>query len=381
MKIIRPMTVNNGNLSSSNVTEADYAAYNPATTYGLAERAILVSPAATVTISVASPGVVSWTAHGQPEGTPVVFSTTGALPTGIVAGRRYYVRNPATDTFRLSEAVGGVEVVTTGTQSGTHTATAQVHKIYESLQAGNIGHYPSHADSATWWLDLGATNRWKMFDGAVQSQTTNADSIDVDILADGRVDSVALLNVSAASATVTMTDATDGVVFNETYPLVSDSGITDWYAYFFEAIVRLQDLVVDGLPPYANATIGVTLTDTGNIAKCGAMVLGFSKELGGAQFGLGVGITDYSVKQQDDFGNYTILERAFRKTSDMALVVQNSFIDQLQILLAQYRATPIVYVGVDDYGATVIYGFFKEFVINITYVEESICTLSLEGLT
>lgn len=76
-----------------------------------------------VTISVATPGVISWTAHGLAAGTAVKFSTTGALPTGLTAGTTYYVVNPTTDAFSVSATKGGSAINTTGTQSGTHTAT------------------------------------------------------------------------------------------------------------------------------------------------------------------------------------------------------------------------------------------------------------------
>lgn len=83
----------------------------------------------TATITVASPGVVTMAAHGLREGAAIVFSTTGALPTGITAGTTYYVRSTslATNTFTISAAAGinGTAVNTSGTQSGTHTvATA-----------------------------------------------------------------------------------------------------------------------------------------------------------------------------------------------------------------------------------------------------------------
>jgi hypothetical protein len=80
----------------------------------------------TVTISIAAPGVVTWTAHGLVADDPVVFTTSGALPTGIVAGTTYYVLSTGltTNTFRISDTVGGTAVDTTGTQSGTHTATS-----------------------------------------------------------------------------------------------------------------------------------------------------------------------------------------------------------------------------------------------------------------
>lgn len=87
------------------------------------------SNAATITVTIATPAVVSWTAHGLPEGAPVVFTNSGgALPTGITAGTTYFVgRSPATNTFNISTSVAnaaaGTFVATSGSQSGTHTGT------------------------------------------------------------------------------------------------------------------------------------------------------------------------------------------------------------------------------------------------------------------
>jgi hypothetical protein len=77
---------------------------------------------ATVTITIASPGVVTWTSHGLTTNDPVVFDTTGALPTGITAGTIYYATVLSANTFNISLTVGGGAINTTGTQSGTHTA-------------------------------------------------------------------------------------------------------------------------------------------------------------------------------------------------------------------------------------------------------------------
>lgn len=77
----------------------------------------------TVTISVATPGVVSWNAHGLAAGTPVKFTTTGALPTGLTAGTTYYLVNPAANDFQVAATPGGAAINTSGSQSGVHTAT------------------------------------------------------------------------------------------------------------------------------------------------------------------------------------------------------------------------------------------------------------------
>lgn len=80
-----------------------------------------------VTISSASPAVITWTAHELAVNQPVVFSTTGALPTGLTAGTTYYVRSAGltADEFTVSLTPGGSAVNTSAAGSGTHTATVQ----------------------------------------------------------------------------------------------------------------------------------------------------------------------------------------------------------------------------------------------------------------
>lgn len=77
----------------------------------------------TVTMTIASPCVVSLSAHALVADQKIAFTTDGALPTGVTAGREYFVISAGltTDTFRFSETKGGSAVNTSGTQSGTHT--------------------------------------------------------------------------------------------------------------------------------------------------------------------------------------------------------------------------------------------------------------------
>jgi hypothetical protein len=89
-----------------------------------------VGDPAEVTITIASPGVVNWTAHRLTNGRKVVLETTDLLPTGLTAGTTYYVQNSTTNSFELSATLGGASIDTSGTQSGTHTATAPRFRIY-----------------------------------------------------------------------------------------------------------------------------------------------------------------------------------------------------------------------------------------------------------
>lgn len=77
----------------------------------------------TVTITIAAPGVVTWTAHGRSAGDPIRFTTSGALPTGLAINTTYYVKQVlSANTFTVSSSVGGAAITTSGTQSGTQTA-------------------------------------------------------------------------------------------------------------------------------------------------------------------------------------------------------------------------------------------------------------------
>lgn len=298
--------------------------------------------------------------------------TTGALTSSSIAavdatqGEAAYV---AGTTYALNV----VNVV-----SGT--------RRYQSLQAANTGHNP--ATSPTWWLDIGPANRWAMFDQINGTSSSAAATINFKVQTTGRIDSVALLNVYATSARVIARRTPGGVVlYDHTYDLNDYDGIDDWYGYFFADTSPRTDIVVDDLPLYSGMEIEVTLTRAGTVS-IGSAIVGLSKELGGTIYGARVGIIDYSRKVVDDFGNYSVVERAFSKRGTFTVVVRGDSTDQvanrvdaLQKVLAGYRAVPLVWVGAEQYGVTAIFGFYKSFDLEIAYPTQSMLSLELEGLT
>lgn len=106
--------------------DADLAAAITAAIAAATAANELLSDPAVVTISSANPGVVTWSGNTLQVDDSVVFLTTGALPTNIVAGTRYYVHATgytAATSFSVSETVGGARIDTTaGAQSGVHTS-------------------------------------------------------------------------------------------------------------------------------------------------------------------------------------------------------------------------------------------------------------------
>ena len=350
MRIIRPTTIDSGDLvlALSDVPETPPAAYNAGTTYAVDDE---------VSVTTGTTSLVYRSKVGSNTG-----NTPGSSPTQwLLLGTTYAVYAGGT-TYALDDIV----------------ISTTTHHEYQSLQASNTGH---SLDDPAWWLDLGSNNRYRMFDQSNSSLTENGESIDVTLTVDGRADSVSLLNLLGATVQIIMTTAADGEIFNETYDLVSDSGITNWYEYFFEDVIRRGDLVVYDLPLNADPTIQVIISDPNGTASVGSCVIGQSREIGALLYGASTGIQDYSRKQADEFGNFTIVQRAFSKKASFKIVVENSKVDALSALFASYRAIPVVYVGVEDFTSTWIYGFYKDFRFEISHLEQSYLTLELEGLT
>jgi hypothetical protein len=77
------------------------------------------------TVTIASPGVVTYSGAAVVDNTAVILQTTGALPTGLTVGTTYYVVNSSGNIFNLAATPGGAAINTTGTQSGTHTVSAR----------------------------------------------------------------------------------------------------------------------------------------------------------------------------------------------------------------------------------------------------------------
>jgi hypothetical protein len=77
-----------------------------------------------ITVTVGAPAVVS-SSVVLDDTTAVTLTTTGSLPTGLIAGVVYYVVNSTGTTFNLAATSGGTPITTTGTQSGDHFFSAR----------------------------------------------------------------------------------------------------------------------------------------------------------------------------------------------------------------------------------------------------------------
>lgn len=127
-----PGAVGQAALIAASKTRLDYAFRNFYSDAPLAKTLV-------VTVTIASPGVFTWTSHGFQNGTQIRLTTTGALPTGLAPATTYFAVGVTANTFSLALTKGGAAIVTSGTQSGIHTATTTPTPTTEYFTAKVMG--------------------------------------------------------------------------------------------------------------------------------------------------------------------------------------------------------------------------------------------------
>lgn len=256
----------------------------------------------------------------------------------------------------------------------TASAVPTFH-AFESLIDANLGN--ALTDSSK-WLDRGAVNRLAMFDSVVGT-VTEGSTIDVTVEAAAVCNGAAFFNLDAQQVQVTVSNGS-GTLYDQTVDLRSTYGVVDWYSWTTQEVAYKSVLILTDLPPVSGVDVRAQITG-GVTVSCGTMVLGKLRSLGSGPFyGAKGGIIDYSRKVTDDFGNTSLVERAFAKRLSFNSMIPNGDVDGVFDVLAQYRATPVVWIGATDFGMTSALGWARDWGVTIAYPTQSLVSLEIEGL-
>lgn len=380
MRALPPIAITPAMLTSTTCAEpsAGEAAWSAATAYKGGDRVIststhrayesISSKAAGVTLATGT-GLVTWANHGLVANTPIAFATSGALPSGLTAGTTYYVLADTANTFKVATASGGSPIAFSGSQSGVHTATVTT----------NLGHDPATDDG--WWIDIGPTNRWAMFDLLRNTGTTTASPLTVSLTPGQRVDSIGVVGMVADTVSVSVS-----VAGNTVYTASADllkRPTSGWYDYFFGAFRYQQEFARFDLPPYTGAVITITLTRANGNVTCGGVVVGSSVYLGRTLHEAESDALNFSKIDRDDFGTATLVPRRSVPRTVQSLRCKKSDIDRILQLRDDLNAVPALWSGLDDqdsgyFSALLIVGVYKRFTITMDQPEDALISLELE---
>ena len=268
-----------------------------------------------------------------------------------------------------------------GTTYSTDSKVIYNHRIYNRIVSG-AGTTTPDLDLVN-WSDLGATNKYRMFDNIISSVSSRTGGIQFTLTPNQVVNSIALLNVNASTVRVVMTDPVDGVVYDQTKELRSSSEVIDYYSYFFAPLVSLTDLntaVFLDLPSKPTATITVYISSGAGLVEVGEVVYGIQSVIGRTNYGTSIGIKSYSRKDVDEFGKVTVVKRKNSKYCEYDVDIDNTNLAYVQRLFQDIDSVPCLFIGNPDMEELIVYGFYSDFKSTISFPTVSKCTLRVEGL-
>lgn len=301
-------------------------------------------------------------------------------PIKVTDGMVHVTGTPQTNVPENDHPVWSASTTYALNQRVINTTT---HKIYESLQSGNLNKNP--LTEQLWWIEVSPTNRWAVFDTSVSTATSQANNITYTLEPGQVVNTIAALNLNNATAiNITMYSDVSGsteIVYEKNVDLSALPTGADWWAWFYSArTIPTQDIQTD-LPSYGDAVIKFELLGGVDLSM-GVLLLGQQRSFGlGVQLGARVGIQDYSRKETNDFGDTVLVRRAFAKRANFNLLIEKAEVDQFQQFLTDVRATPCLWIGSNEYESTTLFGFYKNFEALISYPEHADFELEIEGLT
>lgn len=263
--------------------------------------------------------------------------------------------------------------------SATHYVTGnEVYYNFKDWVAVANSNNVIPGSDATKWLEIGASNRYAMFDGVINNVTSGTSPLSVRVTPGAVVNAVSLFQVTANTVQVQVIDPVDGTVYDRTINMQDTTFVVDWYSYFFEPIAQISDVSFTDLPAYGSADIQIVAT--GGTVVIGECVIGLQRTLGVTNFNTSVSIQDYSRKETDQFGNISVVTRPFAKRADYDVTVETNAVNYVQKALAEIRTTPTVFIGDGNRPETIIYGFYRNFNIVLSTPSISDCSIEVEGL-
>ena len=415
MDIIKPVTVTNSILTSSNVAENDYGEWSSSTTYADGDNVIVIGTTHKVYESLVGSNLNNdpttddgtnwlelsatnrWKAFDQKIAAQVsnlnsieyqfndANSNITALSMFGLSGTTCNVTVTDADlvdtTYTVTVASGTRYDGSTGDVFvfGSDSRPAVTFRrgntyIFNQSDSSNVGHQ----------IAIRETDGTAWTSGVTTTGTLGTDSTTTFVVPNDAPDD---LQYYCTSHGINMgNDITiegDGEVYNQDFSLLDNSEIVDLFTYFFAEQGVKTEALFTGIPPYLDSSVEVTITaDSGENAKVGQIVFGFLSNFGLTTYGTSVGIEDYSRKETDAFGNFIITERAFAKLVDYDVRLETGKARTVQNTLANFRSTPLVYIGSEDEAlATIVYGFYRRFDINLEGPAYSFAAIEVEGLT
>lgn len=265
------------------------------------------------------------------------------------------------------------------------------HTVYRSLIDNNTNRNPeldeNRLGTGAAWQDVGASNRWKMFDDIIGTQTEKAGEggQSITVKTDFKLSSgFALLNVAGNRLVVDVYhgDKTEPYWHKE-YTLVKP--VRNWWDWYFLPITSVRDVVAVGIPASAKSRIEFTIYGASRVA-IGSFVHGMTKDIGRTKYDATAEIRSWSKKEQDSFGNYRYIPGRNAKRNDLDLFIPAYDTDTVYEIFRDLDGAPAMWMGDNRDSAEgglqmlTVYGWCESMREVVRGPSETQVALTIQGL-
>lgn len=217
----------------------------------------------------------------------------------------------------------------------------------------NYGEYQALTDNTgkqpnlnpTDWKFLGTTNKFRMFDQFLNTQTVKNGAIEVSIAAYG-AEALYLGNLDATTITIEVINL-DILQVIETKTYVTYRDIMDWQDYFYGDWLddKVESIIYERTTLSQNIAFHIIIDNGDNDVKCGIFTCGRVKVLGNTRWGVTVGAIDYSSVVIDTASGVTYLsEGNYAKTLDIDIFTRTGSANAVYKALINARGKGIVFM-------------------------------------
>ncbi len=259
------------------------------------------------------------------------------------------------------------------------------HKIFKAIKDGGQVISPAldvNVDGVgTYWFEVGATNYKRAFNELSTSKCVNTNTIYYKFSA-SHINLLYLSGLVAKSVQIVVTNLdTATVVFDETINTLNRE-VFDWFDWTYAQPTQTTELF-KRLPLIYNASIEVTIDNTGSDAQVGHIVYGRSRSYGLSLIDPAPTSSMRSVtsKSRDEFGNIITRRKIRFRRMKINCLIDSHSIDFIQDRLNELADTACIFVGDEEdggYRALLIYGELKDHDMPIS-VKKTKYQLEVEG--
>ena len=129
---------------------------------------------------------------------------------------------------------------------------------------------------------------------------------------------------------------------------------------------------------------GRTVQNINSSVSVGTLLLGREFSLGTTEYGTNIQLLDFSRKETDEFGNFTIIPRRNSKLVEFDGYVEFSRASYVFRKLSELTTTPCVWYATGttpNIDPTIVYGYYRDSRINLSNPSTVDLSIQIEGLT